>query len=118
MSEEQKTLTEKTFSFDSEELKEEVKNEFLINGTPLFKFEDKKGYSVKVLNDLEIVQRDTKFGIKYYIPIEINKEVFYWQASAKTLREILNGLETTVNFNVMLNSAEKTYNIIPVTDVK
>lgn len=108
----------KTFSFNDKTLKEEVKTQdFKINDTPLFKFEDKKGYIVKVLNELEIPTAETKFGIKYYIPIEIKKETYYWQSSANTLKQILDGVEDGVfKFNVMLNQSEKKYSIIPIEE--
>lgn len=116
MSEDQKLTS---FGFDSQELKEEVKSDFKINDTPIFKFEDKKGYNIEVMTNLKIEQAETKFGIKYYIPILINKEAYYWQASAKSLREILAGVEEGAKeFTVMLNTADKAYSIIPKIEVK
>lgn len=109
-----------SYSFKDEKLKEAVhKSAFEINGVPKFTFEDKKSYIVNVDTSKEIKTMETQFGLKYYIPIEIKGESYFWQASAKTLREVLDGVgEGATQFNVRGNFAEKTYSIIPLIDAK
>jgi hypothetical protein len=109
-----------SFGFKDEKLKEEVsKSNFEIDGVPKFTFEDKKSYVVNVDTSKEIKSMETQFGLKYYIPIEVKGESFYWQASAKSLREVLDGVEEgATQFNVRGNFAEKTYSIIPMIDAK
>lgn len=119
MTQEKETQQELSkFSFNDESLKEEVKAPaFTINDTPLYKFEDKKSVIIKVLTELEILSRETKYGLKYYIPMEVKGETYYWQSSAGTLKSILDGTEDGVEkFNIMLNSVEKKYSIIPMEE--
>ena len=117
MAEVQETLNK--HKFGSNELKEQTKKAaFEIEGRTLFKFEDKKPYVVEVQTDLDILSRETKFGLKYYVPIIVKKEEFYWQCSSATLDTLMDNSELTNKFNVMLNTAEKKYSIVPLVDAE
>lgn len=116
MAEEQ---TLEKFKFGSKELKEKTeKPAFIIEGRELFKFEDKKPYSVIVETEEEVLSRETKFGLKYYVAIIVKKEKYYWQCSGATLDTLMDNSELTNKFNVMLDTANKTYSIVPLVDAE
>lgn len=107
------------FKFGSKELKEKTERPaFIIEGRELFKFEDKKPYVVEVETEEEVLSRETKFGLKYYVAIKVKGAQYFWQCSSMTLDTLMDSSELTNKFNVMLNSAEKKYSIVPLVDAE
>jgi hypothetical protein len=109
--------TLKKFTFDSENLKELLKaKEFLVEGLPLIKFEDKKPYMVEVMTDSEILSRNTEYGLKFYVKVKVKEKMYYWQMSRVTLKKIEEHIKDINKFNIMLDSANKTYSVVPLAE--
>jgi hypothetical protein len=116
MAEEKETTMEK-YTFGSDELKAKTKAPvFEVEGRILVKFEDKKPFVVEVQTNYDIFSRETKYGLKYYVPVIVKKQEFYWQCSSNTLDTLQDNAEHTNKFNVMLNVADKIYSIVPLIE--
>jgi len=103
----------KEFTFNSEEIKNEVKTNFTFDDLDLIKFEDKKPVKLKILTDEKVKSKLTKFGYKFYVKIEHKGIPKVWQTSRKTLKSIMDACQDGDEITAMRDSENKRFLIMP-----
>ena len=107
----------RSFKFDSEILKEEIKPApFKFEGVDIFKFEDKTPTLVILDDSKEIKSKEETFNnatkLRYYVPVLIKDKNYYWCCSGQTLRMVLDAKDKSNVINVELDNKNKKYNVM------
>lgn len=107
------TEVQKQLKWGSEELEEEMKSEY-------FSFENKKRYRVevdtKVPIESKVFEFEDKEVQKYIVQVIIDGVRHKWACSKSVMKKILDDIDETNTFDVMLDEKEKRYSILPVKE--